>query len=452
MYWQFPPEYLQRNAFLFEQTSYSYSQLQQLIDETLGKLPAQGELAFLLCSNTLNTMVNYLACLQKKVPVMLLQRDIDKPRLEHLINEYKPRMIMQEADYHSTDFLQGQIDPRAAILLSTSGSTGAAKQVVLSYDNLQANAVAISEYLPIQDSDITITTLPCHYSYGLSVINTHLLKGACCVLNDDSVVSANFWKLFKEHKISSLAGVPYTYEMLAKLRFHQKEHPNLKYLTQAGGRMKQEMLGLFADWSIKHDTPFYVMYGQTEATARMAWLAPELLTQKMGAIGRAIPGGQFTLINDSGVPVVEGEGELVYEGPNVMLGYASGRAELTSFAAQQKLNTGDLARKDADGDYFITGRIKRFVKVFGLRISLDEVEKVLEANGISAKLTGKDDLLYVAIISGDAGEIRNTLSKSLKLHVGTIKVMKLDCFPVNANQKTDYPALKRLFEESQGNV
>lgn len=452
MYWQFHNEYHHRNAFVFEQTCYTYSQLQQLVEDAQGKLPMKGELSFLLCSNSLNSMVNYLACLQKKVPVMLLQRDIDKPRLEQLINEYKPHMIIQEADYHSTGFPQGPIDSRAAILLSTSGSTGTAKQVVLSYDNLQANADAITQYLPIKDSDITITTLPCHYSYGLSVINTHLLKGACCVLNDDSVVSANFWKLFKEHKISSLAGVPYTYEMLAKLRFHQKEYPLLKYLTQAGGRMKQETLGLFVDWATRHDKPFYVMYGQTEATARMAWLAPDLLTQKMGAIGRAIPGGQFTLINDSGVPVVDGEGELVYEGPNVMLGYASGRAELTSFSPQQKLKTGDLARKDADGDYFITGRIKRFVKVFGLRISLDEVEKVLEVKNISAKVTGKDDLLYVAIISGNAGEIRNTLSKALKLHVSTINVMKLDNFPLNANQKTDYPALKQLFEESQGNV
>lgn len=452
MYWQFPPEYHPRIAFVVEQTCYTYSQLQQLIEEAQDKLPGQGELAILLCSNTLNTVVNYLACLQKKVPVMLLQRDIDEARLAKLATEFQPHMLIREADYHLTGYTQAEIDPRVAILLSTSGSTGTAKQVVLSYDNLQANADAIAQYLPIQDSDITITTLPCHYSYGLSVINTHLLKGACCVLNSDSVVSANFWTLLKEHKISSLAGVPYTYEMLAKLRFHQKKYPHLKYLTQAGGRMKHEILELFADWSGKYNKPFYVMYGQTEATARMAWLDPELLRQKTGAIGRAIPGGQFTLINDSGAPVIEGEGELVYEGPNVMLGYASGRAELASFAPQSKLKTGDLARKDGDGDYFITGRIKRFVKVFGLRISLDEVEKVLEANDVSAKVTGKDDLLYVAIISGEADEVRNFLSKALTLHVSTIKVMKLDSFPVNANQKTDYPALKQLFEESQGNV
>lgn len=452
MFWHFPESFSEHTAFVYNDVRFTYAGLQRLIEQTKEQLPPGGSLVFLFCNNDLNTMLVYLACLQKRVPVMLLDAQLSENQIEYLVSVYSPHILARDDSFERTGLPQTAIDNRLAILLSTSGSTGTAKQVALSYDNLQANAGAICEYLPILATDTTITTLPSHYSYGLSVINTHLLRGACILLSDASVISKSFWQQLQEYAISSFAGVPYIYEMLLKLRFHQKTYPALRYLTQAGGRMNAGALKLFADWMLEQNKAFYVMYGQTEATARMAWLPPEKLATKPDSIGNAIPGGRFYLVNERGETIDSGEGELVFTGPNVMLGYASNRGELAQFTPQSVLRTGDLASQDHDGDYYIVGRLKRFIKIFGLRIGLDEVEKQLEQAGVAAKVCGEDEQLLIAInTSVSCDDVKANVSKKLKLHPSTIKVIQLDSFPTNANKKTDYQALKLLFKGSNGN-
>ena len=450
MFWQFSSDYQHNIALRFNGESISYARLQTLCNITAEELPEQGSLVFLMCRNDLETIATYLACLQKRVTVMMLDANIHDEKLSRLTEAYQPHTIVSEGRFHSTGFPQATIDNNLAILLSTSGSTGTAKQVCLSYENLQANAESICGYLPIDSSDITLTTLPCYYSYGLSVLNTHLLKGACTIVSEVSAVSREFWQYLKDDKITSFAGVPYTYEMLYKLGFLRKEHPHLRYLTQAGGRLADNLVIAFSNALRGHNQEFFVMYGQTEATARMAFLSPKKLPDKAGAIGQAIPGGEFGLIDSSGNPVAHGEGELVYKGPNVMLGYASCRKELNGFEPTPELRTGDVAIQDKDGDYHIVGRLKRFVKVFGLRINLDEVEQILAEQGFTAKVTGSDKVIYIALNKSQQEKTAvDYLSKALKLHASVLKAGYLPQFPVNANNKTDYHALKNWFEEGR---
>ncbi len=269
-----------------------------------------------------------------------------------------------------------EVHPDLALLLSTSGSTGSPKLVRISRRNLLANAGAIVDYLGLSETDRAITSLPLHYCYGLSVLHSHLLAGASVVLTDASVVDPCFADALRNHGVTSLAGVPHTFEMLEHAGADRVGVPSLRLLTQAGGRMAPDAV---TRWTARAETwgaRFYVMYGQTEATARMAFLPPELAVRRPAAIGRAIPGGELRLEPVDGQP--DDVGELVYRGPNVMMGYAERPDDLAEGALLDELRTGDLARFHADDGVFeIVGRRSRFVKPFGLRIDLDLIEQAV---------------------------------------------------------------------------
>ena len=219
------------------------------------------------------------------------------------------------------------LHPDLALLLSTSGSTGSPKLVRLSHDNLRCNAASIADYLGLTPDDRAITSLPMHYCYGLSVVHSHLLVGAGLVLTDLSVVDECFWRLAEDAGATSFAGVPYTFEQLERSGFTERALPSLRYVTQAGGRMAPERVGRWRDHGRRSGWDLVVMYGQTEATARMAWLPPDRADAHPEAVGIPIPGGSFRLepVDEVDEP---GVGELVYAGPNVMQGYAVSAADL----------------------------------------------------------------------------------------------------------------------------
>lgn len=476
MFWQFSPSCLHNTAVINGSQTLTYAQLQQRYREFMLCLPEAGNLVVLKCRNDLPTLVAWLACLNKKVPVLLLENAVTDTTLQALVQRFAAAAVVSDGKIITVPngVEASQIDSRLAVMISTSGSTGSAKQVALSYDNLQANAQSICDYLPIKAGDVTITTLPFHYSYGLSVINTHLLSGATIVLSDFSIMSREFWDLMDTHGITSFAGVPYTFEMLKRVGFLKKSLPALRYVTQAGGRLSDDLVIQFAEHLQEQQAAFYVMYGQTEATARMAFLAPHKLPKKVGAIGNAIPGGKLSLMDEQKQPITRpnSQGELVYYGANIMLGYASCAEELTSFLPPTCLYTGDLAMRDSEGDYTIVGRVKRFVKIFGSRINLDEVEALLEQNGYYARVTGTDKRLYLALaqIDNEQGshekddsdksvneknatekqqrekQAIHFLSKSIKLHPNMMKCTTLSSFPLKTNQKIDYAALLAKFE------
>ncbi|WP_245362220.1 AMP-binding protein [Rhizobium sp. NXC14] len=275
------------------------------------------------------------------------------------------------------------LHPDLALLLMTSGSSGPAKAVRLSHANLDANARSIASYLELTAADRTALVLPLHYSYGLSVLHSHLVAGASIFIPGVSVVSENFARLLGESGCTNLSGVPYSYELIEKTGFRTKTLKTLRFMTVAGGRLAPELIRLYRDHMRANGGRFFVMYGQTEAAARIAFVPPESLADNEERIGIAIPGGSLSLVGDDGQPLDRAgvAGELVYAGPNVMMGYGADRTDLQRGAEVAALMTGDIAMRDEDGFYRIVGRKSRFAKVAGLRIGFDIMEQVLAEAG-----------------------------------------------------------------------
>jgi acyl-CoA synthetase (AMP-forming)/AMP-acid ligase II len=314
-----------------------------------------------------------------------------------------------------------ELHPDLALLLSTSGSTGAPKLVRLSHANLISNAHAIATYLELTAADRGITSLPLHYCYGLSVLHSHLLAGASVVITSASVVDRCFAEAMRDRGVTNVAGVPHTFELLERAGPELIHVPSLRFVTQAGGKMRParvaEWLARGRDWGVD----FFVMYGQTEATARIAYLEPRLAERHPEAIGVAIPGGHLEIHPLDGLP--DGVGELVYRGPNVMLGYATTQAELASGATLDELRTGDVARFNPDDGVFeVVGRRSRFVKPFGLRIDLDAVEADLRVAGIDAVLAGDDERLVACAPSVPIDDVRRRLADLTGLPASMIDV------------------------------
>ena len=383
--------YGDRPAILTDTLALTYRELAERVDEMAVRLGTERRLVALAAANDLESLVAYLAALVGGHPLILLPED--KPAaLESLVAAYDPDVIVRSGNGRTVleerrPGTRHELHPDLALLLSTSGSTGSPKLVRLSHANLQANAESISEYLAIGPDDRAATTLPMSYCYGLSVINSHLLRGAGLVLTDLSVVDPCFWKLFRNRGATAFAAVPYTFELLEGVGFAEMELPSLRYVTQAGGRLAPEMVRRYAGLGRRQGWDLFVMYGQTEATARMAYLPPELAAAVPGAIGIPVPGGAFRI---DPVPGLE-HGELVYTGPNVMLGYAETAEDLGKGRCIGELRTGDLARQHPTGVYEVVGRRSRFVKIVGLRVDLGQVERILADLGVQAASAGSDD-------------------------------------------------------------
>ena len=332
-------------AILTDTLTLTYRELAERVDDLALRLGSERRLVALTAANDLDSLVAYLAALVGGHPLILLPED--KPAaLEALVAAYDPDVIVRCGNGRTVleerrPCTRHELHPDLALLLSTSGSTVSPKLVRLSQANLQSNAESISEYLNIGPNDRAATTLPMSYCYGLSVINSHLLHGAGVVLTDLSVVDPCFWELFRRRGATALAAVPYTFELLERVGFADMELPSLRYVTQAGGRMAPESVRSYAELGRRKGWELFVMYGQTEATARMAYLPPELAASVPGAVGIPVPGGEFRI---DPVPGLE-HGELVYTGPNVMLGYAGSPADLAAGRTVTELRTGDLARQ-----------------------------------------------------------------------------------------------------------
>jgi len=396
-------------------------------------------------ANTLDSLVAYLAAVQHGHVALVVPagRDAQSGSVAHA---YDPDIVCRAgADDVRRAVTAHDLHPDLALLLSTSGSTGSPKLVRLSRDNVASNAAAIADYLDLGAGDRAITALPLHYCYGLSVLHSHLVAGASIVLTELSVVDECFWDLFTTAGATSFAGVPHTFELLAASRFEERELPALRYVTQAGGRLDPGSVRRWAGVGRDRGWDFVVMYGQTEATARMAWLPPSLADQHPASIGIAIPGGELTL--DESVDARAGVGELVYAGPNVMLGYAEGPADLARGRDIDELRTGDLAR-EVDGLFEIVGRRNRWGKVFGLRLDLDALETELRDDvGHDARVVATDRAVHVFITTGRvAARARAVVTGRCGIPVLAAHVHVLPRVPLTSTGKTDYAALLALAE------
>ncbi len=418
-----------------------------------------------LTNNSIDSVVIYLSLLHSGSVPVLIDINISNQFIQGLIKSYYPDYIicLKSHEYKFDDFVCSElteafnlytaIDSKQdltnydiGLLLTTSGSTGSPKLVRLTYYNILENTKSICQYLGIDKSDRAITSLPMNYSFGLSVIQTHLYVGASILVTNKSIIEKDFWNLVEEFKVTFLSGVPFIYEVLEKLRFRNKELHSLKYLVQAGGKLNVNLVETFAKDSLEKNRKFFVMYGQTEAAARMSYVPYQNCLNKLGSIGIAIPNGKFTLVDDDNniINEINKTGELVYEGPNVSLGYAESRNDLDLGDQNNgKLYTGDLATKDEDGYFYIVGRKKRFIKLFGNRTNLDEIEQLLKSDSIDCACVGSDDILRVYIIDStiDLNELKKKISTKIKIHHSVINIIFIEEIPKNSSGKINYQLL-----------
>lgn len=381
-------------------------------------------LLFLLSENCHGSLLGYVACLSNGIVPLILSARTEESLYANLLGLYRPAYLW--APEGMSEKLGGEtvcrshgyvllatgndpvpMHPDLALLLPTSGSTGSPKLVRHSLRNIEANADNVRRLFRLTGGEKAMAILPMHYTMGLSVIASHLLAGATLLLSGRSLLDKGFWAMLKE--ATSFTGVPYSYELLMKMRFTRMDLPRLEVITQGGGKLTPEMFRALGEYARDKGKKFIATYGQSECTARMAYLPPELALEKTCSIGFAEPGGQLSIVDGDGNETFEGEatGEMVYRGENVTLGYAYGLEDLLKGDENHGvMHTGDLARRDADGCYFIVGRLKRFLKIFGLRIGLDEVENLIRQEfKADCYCKGDDEKLVVLVADPSLPEV-----------------------------------------------
>jgi acyl-CoA synthetase (AMP-forming)/AMP-acid ligase II len=443
----------------------TYAELQSKCEILFSQLKHRS-LVFHLCTNEKGSLLGYVAFINNDIIPAMFDAALDKGLLSALIENYKPdylwlpqHMAGEFSVYSGVCSVWGYtllktpydraypLHDELALLLTTSGSTGSSKLVRLSYANMRANTESIVDFLRLDATERPITTMPMSYTYGLSIINSHLWVGASIILTQKTLMEKAFWQQIRDYGATSFGGVPYIYEMLEKLRFFRMELPLLRTMTQAGGKLSPELHRKFAEYAEEKGKKFIVMYGQTEATARMSYLPAEKSLEKCASMGIAIPGGEFSLMDDDGNEITAPEvvGELCFRGANVTLGYAiSGTDLIKGDERGGVLLTGDMAKRDSDGFYYIVGRKNRFLKIFGSRVNLDETDRLLrdEFQGFECVCSGIDDKMTVFITDGkSADSVIKFLAEKTGLNRVAFKTILVDSIPRTGAGKILYNAL-----------
>ncbi|MET9021821.1 AMP-binding protein [Actinopolymorpha sp. NPDC004070] len=414
----------------------TYADLARRVDDFAARLAGPRRLVQVEGRSTVDTVVGYLAAQTAGHVVLLVAPGEPAARLRET---YRPDIVLDPAGGVEVvrETSDHQLHPDLALLLSTSGSTGSAKLVRLSAANLAANAEQITAALGVRPDDCAALTLPITYCYGLSVLHTHLAAGASLLLTDLSVVDDCFWRLFHAAGATTFPGVPHTFELLERSGFAERDLPSLRYVTQAGGRMEPERVRRFAELGRTRGWDLVVMYGQAEATARMTCLPPDLAAEHPDTVGVPVPGATIDVV----------DGEIVFRGPNVMLGYAEEPADLALGRTVFELRTGDLGELTDDGLVRVVGRRARFVKVLGHRIDLDALEGRLRSQGHDVRTTGRDGLVVVAcdVASAPAREsLRRAAMRACGVPREALRVVFVRDQPLLVSGKPDYSALLAL--------
>ncbi len=442
-------------ALIDEHSVYKYCDIINRVEDCRPLLKKR-KLAVLLAQNSVGSVVSYIICVKLNIPVMLIDGKKDQQTINRIITTFHPEYIFIKKDnnfnilgtvlnsvydyeiihYEKTSY---QIYDDLSLMLPTSGSTGSPKFVRISKKNILSNTKSIIEYLSINERERAITSLPMYYSYGLSVINTHLQVGATLVVTDKSVTDIRFWDFAKKNSITSFSGVPYTYTILRKMNILELNIPTLSTFTQAGGKLDANDVKYYAERCHSLGKQFIVMYGQTEATARISYLPYEKSISKSNSIGISIPGGELSLAED---------GELIYKGDNVSLGYAESYIDLErGDDFHGVLYTGDIAKKDEEGFYYIIGRKKRFLKIFGNRVGLDELENLISEKFGKVYCIGIDD--HITILSTNknlsGNDIIDYTSKKTNLNASAFKYIYCETIPCSDSGKVLYKEMEKLY-------
>jgi len=423
----------------------------------------------MLTENTVGACLAYAAAVAAKFVPLILNHSMPKDMIDNLINSYNPGYIwLPDAligsfpytavfNKYGYTLLKTELTPYPlyddlSMLLPTSGSTGSPKLVRHSYTNIEANAKAVSKVFGFNSNSRGLMSLPLSFTQGLNVATSHLYVGGTVLLTGAALTSKEFWNFLKAEKAESITGVPYSFEVLKRIRFFQMDLPHLKIINQGGGRLTKELFEDCAKYALEKDCKFIPTYGATETTSRMAYLPPDMALSKNGSIGRPLPGCSLTLIDDNGNEISEPNqtGEIVFNGPNVTLGYAEqGRDLILGDTRNGSYKTGDIAYKDEDGCFFITGRKSRFLKLYGFRVSLDETERMIKSNlEIDCACIGTDKQMYVFTTQAD-DSIINLLSQNIGIPKDAFSVRKIEIIPKNSNNKTHYSELESIIKSEE---
>ena len=432
----------------------------------LSKVLPERELVFCLCENRVGALAGFLALYDCKDVCLLLSAHIDKVLLDVLHETYCPSYYwMPEAMAGSYGYevvygfkgyslcKTGNKAPEMhldlSMLMTTSGTTGSPKLVRHKYGNIESNAKNVAKVFGWTSEERGIIDLPMQYTMGLNVINSHLYAGATVLLIEANLMSPKYWNFIKDQKGTNFTGVPFSYEILNRLRFVKMDLPYLTTLAEGGGKLSDSLFATFASYAEEKGKRFFATFGTTETSARLAYLPPECATAHIGSIGKAIPEGKLVLVDENGQEIIDAnvEGELRYEGPNVTMGYGACVEDLKKgdeFCGIYE--TGDIAKKDADGYFYIVGRKKRFLKLFGLRVSLDQSEKIISENfgGIECACTGDDNQMLIYITrEGLKDEVNKLISEKTNLMAKSFDVRVIESIPRFESGKINYKALDK---------
>lgn len=443
----------------------TYGDLVNFSQEFYSKI-GKRTLIFILCENSAGALAAYVSCLNNHVVPLMVSANIDHDMLENLINVYHPEFlwipthlceyfnysaIFQDMRYSllTTNLISYPLYEDLSLLLTTSGSTGSAKYVRHSYNNVISNATNVAKVFELNETERGMVSLPLQFTQGLNVATSHLLVGATALLSTDNLMQKTFWEFFKENQATSMTCVPYSVELLDRLRFFRMDLPAFKVLNEGGGRLPDQLFMKCAEYAKTTGRKFIPTYGSTETTSRMAYLPAELSIHKCGSIGRPLPNCNFELLDDDGNIITEEHkvGEIIFKGPNVTLGYAECGDDLMKGDERFGVyHTGDLAYFDEDKCFFIVGRKKRFLKIFGYRISLDEVERLIkDAFHIECACVGTDKKLTVFTTQMDMEEeIIHFLGEKTGLHYSAFSAKTLESIPKNDTGKIQYKKLEEL--------
>ncbi len=421
----------------------------------------QKKLALIFADNSLSFFINYYLFIVHNYLLMLIPALTDEKEIKEIIKKFRPTIIIIKSNivnknlrsYKKLKIIRDhqilkikkqnkyKINKNLSLLLTTSGSTGFKKFVKISKQNFLSNTKSIIKELNIKKKDIAITTLPPEYTYGLSIINTHLYVGGKIVINNRSLIEKKFWDNLYNYKVTNFGGVPFTYEILKKLKFEKliSNLKNLNYLTQAGGKLANSSHKYFLNLLKKHKKKFYIMYGATEATSRMSILSAN--SNKIGSIGKPIYKTEMWLKKNN--EENNNIGEIQFKGKNIFKGYAKSFKDLNTLENEKILNTGDLGSKDKSGNFYIVGRKTRILKITGRRINLDELEsKLSKIFKITFKITGIDDKVKIFFKEKVKLElINNFITNKLNINKNFFIIKKVKEYPLTHSGKIDYSKL-----------
>lgn len=426
----------------------------------IGEKVEARSIIFILCQNTVGSVIGYLGFIEKEAVPVTLNSKIDALLLDNLLNIYTPAYVWAPSDwdnsykYENVFELCGYrllktghriypINEKLQLLMTTSGSTGSPKLVRYKKGNLEANARNVAIAFGWTSTERPVCDLGMQYTMGLNVINTHLYVGATLLLTTYNLMSSDFWDFIREERATNFTGVPFSYDIFYRLRFEGMDLPYLRTLASGGGKLTDSRFMELAEYAKKTGKRFIASFGTTETAARMAMLQPDMALSKRGSIGKAIPEGELFLVDENGDVLTDpiAEGEMCYRGPNVTMGYGICKEDLLKGDEFHGVyHTGDLARRDEDGCYYVTGRLSRFLKLLSYRVSLDQCERMIQEEfDIECACSGTDQCMniYVTDISKKE-EILEFISARTNLYKTLFKVIVVPKLLRNDTGKFQY--------------